>query len=589
MIHLSYIYKLWLTIAKENKNITTSEVLLASKRLVQRYSDDEIQTSIEEYAKMVDTISNDDAILYINSLESTKKYKILLDLFMIVTLQGVNNQDVQLLFQNYQLDTNAMTMLGLNAKSMDVLKDIYKKVSSEFLYETLFLILDGSYESANILLNKHESKLKFISFNKNSEVSLHKTFELFDVNFVVMKIDDEYVLLNAESKDLQMFTYDNKKNLSLKERAKLFNQSSYEFDTHLIRNHSIHHLDETSMIIVSNSEESIYVDLEVVSDFFEPARTKDCLILKNTSELIDDVKPKIDKNHIYKLSAKNLFTGYGKYKVINKDVNFEINERELIAIMGPSGAGKSTLIKTLINQSRVLKGELRVNDELISEKFFHRIGYVPQDDVLIKELSVYDNLYYYYRLHFGREKSDSEIDILISGLLRDLGILEIKNSPVFSKGKFTISGGQRKRLNIALELMKDVDLILMDEPTSGLSSQDSENIINELKRICATGKIIIIIIHQPSSSMYQKLDQVVLLNEDGKNIYTDTAMEVLRVFKLIKDEEVYFLDNQDNYDDVRCPTCQKTDPELLLEVQVNEKSKFWNLFSYLDSFTDKKL
>jgi len=564
----------------------SSEVLLASKRLVQRYSDDEIENSIEEYSKIVDTVSVEEAIEYVNSLDSIKKYKILLDLFMIVTLQGINNQDVQLLFQNYQLDTNSMTLLGLNSKSMNLLKDIYKKLSSEFLYNALFLLLDERYEKANNILKRHEESIKIISLNRSSTFNSKNIFQSYKLNAVLMLIEDEYVLINIDSADLQILTYENNNNLSIVEISKDFLQMPHKFEKHLIRKHSIHHLDEATILHIQNKDETIYIDFKMVNSLFNSTTSDEFFKLTQENDTLRN-RAKLDKNHIYKLRAENLYTGYGKSTIINKDVNFEIHEHELIAIMGPSGAGKSTLIKTLINQSKVLKGRLHVNNEPISKKFFQRIGYVPQDDVLIKELSVYDNLYYYYRLHYGNIKTEQEVDTLISGLLRDLGILEIKNNPVFKKGKYTISGGQRKRLNIALELMKDVDLILMDEPTSGLSSQDSENIINELKRICATGKIIMIIIHQPSSSMYQKFDQVILLNEEGKNIYTDSAMQMLRVFKLIKDEEVYFLEDQENYDDVRCPTCQKTNPELLLQVQVNEKTKFWNLFSYLDRFTGK--
>ena len=197
-------------------------------------------------------------------------------------------------------------------------------------------------------------------------------------------------------------------------------------------------------------------------------------------------------------------------------------------------------------------------------------------------------MYYYYRLHFGSKESDEVIEKIINEQLRNLGIFEIKNSPVYEKGEYQISGGQCKRLNIAMELIKDVDLILIEEPTSGLSSVDSEKIIQLLKKITNSGKIVITIIHQPSSSMYQTFDQVILFNEDGYNIYTDKAMEVLRIFKLIKEEEIYLFDDKDDYEDVKCPACHKTDPEILLEVHGYEKSKFWNLFAYLKFFVDKK-
>jgi ABC-type multidrug transport system ATPase subunit len=275
-----------------------------------------------------------------------------------------------------------------------------------------------------------------------------------------------------------------------------------------------------------------------------------------------------------------LFAGYSKRRSIVKNVNFNIAEGELVAIMGPSGSGKTTLLRTLVQQAKQLQGELLINNEKLSKKYFHRMGYVPQDDVLIKDLSVYDNMYYYYRLHFGKKESDKTVDKLISKQLRNLGIIDIKHNTIFENGKYTISGGQRKRLNIALELLKDVDLILVDEPTSGLSSLDSENIIEELKQITRLNKIIIINIHQPSASMYKQFDQVIVFNEDGNNIYTNKASEVLKIFKLVKTEDAYMF-NEIKED------LEGGDPELLLEIQADEKSNFWNLFSYLNNFTEK--
>ena len=144
-------------------------------------------------------------------------------------------------------------------------------------------------------------------------------------------------------------------------------------------------------------------------------------------------------------------------------------------------------------------------------------------------------------------------------------------------------------MNIALELIKDADLILMDEPTSGLSSLDSEKIIKELKQITKLNKTVIINIHQPSTAMYRQFDQVIVFNEEGNNIYTNKSIEVLKIFKLVKTEDAYMFNDKDeeDKDDLECMKCEKSDPELLLEIQADEKSNFWNLFSYLNNFTEK--
>lgn len=256
--------------------------------------------------------------------------------------------------------------------------------------------------------------------------------------------------------------------------------------------------------------------------------------------------------------------------------------------MGPSGAGKSTLMKALIGDAFVLSGELKINcNDKILKKVMNKIGYVPQDDVLIDELSVYDNLYYNYRLHFGDDEPSDLVERKIHTHLRKLGIYSIKNSKIYKNGKYQISGGQRKRVNIAMELIKDVELLLIDEPTSGLSSVDSEKIIDLLKDIVNDGKIIITVIHQPSSSMYQKFNQVILFNQAGHNIYSENSMDALRMFKLINDEKIYNIDDIHDYADVKCPACHATNPELLLEVQDHEKNDFWNLITYVKYFMAK--
>ncbi len=600
---LNYIFKLWLTIAQKNNSVTMGEILLASKRLVEEYDGEDVKRSIREYETLKQSVSIQQAIEQVNALELAEKYKILIDLFMIVTLHSVNNQDIQALFQSHQFEMDAMTMLGLNDESMDFLKDIYRQCDALFLYEAMFKILDYNYTEAEQILRENQDVIEFIYLNNERISDSNTSTEMFDVKFSIMKIEQSFILINSESSDLSLYEYSNpspNENMheSIQVLVRMFKEERELFDTKVVRNHSAYSLKNKTLLRIKNRDKELFIDESMLYCLFErhtEKRVESCLYEDNSFSLKtaadeEDFEVKCeDSGRIQKLGAEELFCGYTPHQAINKNINFEISKGELVAIMGPSGAGKSTLMKTLVGQANIVSGELKVNCHYkLSKKYYSKIGYVPQDDVLIKELSVYENMYYYYRLHFGSAQSDAVIEKIITDQLRNLGILEIKSRRVFEKGKFQISGGQRKRLNIALELIKDVDLILIDEPTSGLSSLDSEKIIQQLKTITDDGKIIITVIHQPSSSMYQNFDQVILFNEDGFNIYTDKAMEVLRIFKLIKEEQIYFFDDKLDYEDVKCPSCQKADPEILLEVQEYEKSKFWNLFAYLKFFIEKK-
>lgn len=570
MNNLAYIYKLWLSIAKTSGMLTTSDVLLAAKRLVEGYNDEDITESIDEFEKFAKDISLDETLEYIQKLKLSKKYNILINLFMVIMLKNINQDRVE-------------------KKQIQALKDIYSRLNFPYLYDLLYLLMNRKYAKAHKLLNDKKLNINFICFDQNVQSEINKSFEQFQVRFIVLKINNFFMLLNSHSHDLGIYSYNNgSKELSLIEKCKEFKINPYFFSKHSIRDHSIYYIDKHSFIKISNSKEIICMDEFVLKELFSLNNDKNFLVSDVVSDTIESYQCSIVKNHIYNIQAKDLNIGYSRWRTIDRNVNFNIHEGDLVAIMGPSGSGKTTLLRAFVKQAKILKGELLINNEKISEKFFRRIGYVPQDDVLIKDLSVYDNMYYYYRLHFGNEKSDDEINGLISQQLRNLGIYDIKHSPVSRNGKYMISGGQRKRLNIALELLKDVDLILMDEPTSGLSSLDSEKITKELKKIALLNKIVIINIHQPSTAMYKRFDQVIVFNEFGNNIYTNKSSEVLKIFKLVKTEDTYLFNSDGDEDEFECMKCDKSDPELLLEIQADEKSNFWNLFSYLNNFTDKK-
>lgn len=185
---------------------------------------------------------------------------------------------------------------------------------------------------------------------------------------------------------------------------------------------------------------------------------------------------------------------------------------KLIGIMGGSGAGKSTLLNVLNGIEIPSGGSVTINGKNIHtqrEDIQGVIGHVSQDDLLIEELSVYENLFYNAKLCFGN-LSDEEISKKCHQLLASIGLAKTKLK-VGSPLEKTISGGQRKRLNISLELIREPSVLFVDEPTSGLSSRDSENIMDLLKELALKGKLIFVVIHQPSSEIYKMFDKLMIL------------------------------------------------------------------------------
>ena len=245
------------------------------------------------------------------------------------------------------------------------------------------------------------------------------------------------------------------------------------------------------------------------------------------------------------------------------NLNFTLHSGELLAIMGGSGTGKTTLLSILNGSLIPQEGHITINGHDISEqRAKDLIGFVPQDDLLIEELTVYQNLYYTAKLCFA-SLSEEEIDRRVMKILKDLGLDATKDLKVGSAINKYISGGQRKRLNIALELIREPAVLFLDEPTSGLSSADTEKVINLLKEQTYKGKLVVVNIHQPSSDVYKLFDRLWLLDKGGYPVFDGNPIDAITYFK-----------SAANYADAEtsaCPTCGNVNPEIVLNI-IDEKA-----------------
>ncbi len=240
--------------------------------------------------------------------------------------------------------------------------------------------------------------------------------------------------------------------------------------------------------------------------------------------------------------------------------SFDLTGGMLVGVMGVSGAGKSTLLSILNGQIQPDSGQLLINGRDLSvesDKMEGVMGFVPQDDLLFEELSVFDNLYFSASLCLSdipAEKRKARVD----RLLEELNQKEIRDLKVGSPLDKTISGGQRKRLNIALELIREPSILLMDEPTSGLSSSDSEKVMALLKTQAAKGKLVIVVIHQPSSRIFRLFDRLWLLDKGGRPIFDGNPLEAIVHFR----SQIY----QAGMDEYSCPSCGHVNPEQIFEI-----------------------
>ncbi len=241
-------------------------------------------------------------------------------------------------------------------------------------------------------------------------------------------------------------------------------------------------------------------------------------------------------------------------------MGFSEESGKLIGIMGASGAGKSTLLNVLNGSSAPTSGEVLVNGINIhteKDQIEGLIGHVSQDDLLIEELTVYQNLYYNAKLCFDNY-TEQELQETVLEVLENLGLYEIRDIEVGSPLNKKISGGQRKRLNIALELIREPAVLFLDEPTSGLSSRDSENILDLLKELTLKGKLVFVVIHQPSSDIFKMFDKLLILDTGGYLIYNGDPIDSIIYFKSSIQHA--------NWSESECHCCGNVNPEQIFNI-----------------------
>lgn len=252
-----------------------------------------------------------------------------------------------------------------------------------------------------------------------------------------------------------------------------------------------------------------------------------------------------------------------------KEFSFSEDSGRLVGIMGGSGTGKSTLMNILNGKLDYDSGRIHINGFPLEQASKEGvIGYVPQDDLLFEELTVYQNLYFNAKTCFS-DFSDSLIEKTVNKVLDDLDLEETKDLKVGNPLNKTISGGQRKRLNIALELMREPSILFVDEPTSGLSSMDSEKMMRLLKDLSGKGKLVVAIIHQPSSEIFKLFDSLWILDKGGYPIYNGNPIDAVVYFKSMNAHV--------NAAESECPRCGNVIPEQILQIieakEINDEGR----------------
>jgi len=204
---------------------------------------------------------------------------------------------------------------------------------------------------------------------------------------------------------------------------------------------------------------------------------------------------------------------------------------ELLAMLGPSGSGKTTLLTALAGRlPGKVSGTITYNGQAFSSSMKRRTGFVTQDDVLYPHLTVLETLTYAALLRLPKKLTREEKIEQAELIIMELGLTRCRNSVVGGPLFRGISGGERKRVSIGLEMLVNPSLLLLDEPTSGLDSTTAQRIVATLRGLARGGRTVVTTIHQPSSRLYRMFDKVVVLSE-GCPIYSGQAGRVMEYFE----------------------------------------------------------
>ncbi|HSU86256.1 MAG TPA: ATP-binding cassette domain-containing protein, partial [Chthoniobacterales bacterium] len=268
-----------------------------------------------------------------------------------------------------------------------------------------------------------------------------------------------------------------------------------------------------------------------------------------------------ERNIIRSLEVVDVNHRFGNSEIGLEGISFSLNRGELVCVMGASGSGKSTLLRVVGGQQQPTRGEILLNGQSLYENLDalkRYVSYIPQDDAFDEHLTIGENLQFAAAIrspHLSRRDRTRRLE----GKLIELGLSERRDSIVGSPVKKTLSGGERKRLNIGLDMIGSADVYLFDEPTSGLSSKDSEHVI-EIIRGMAHNKIIVVTIHQPSSKIFQMFHKAILLDKGGRLVFFGTPSDMLRYFAEAEHQHQFGADLG------ACPSCWTTRPEFIFDV-----------------------
>ena len=510
---LKALMQLFAIIAKQDGGVEINEIEFVKKFLKSQLNDEMVQEYLALFYKYAGINDIDEYLIELETehekkqqLTSVKDSVRILGICKKINKKLTQKQKVVVLVRLFELVNADRKFTEQRMAIINTVAEVFNISTEEFKSTETFVVSEKNEEldlTSILIINDHECNSEHCKFIISEE------------------LDGDIIILQIKSVDLYFLRYTGNQDIFLNGLG--------------VNNRSIYLFASGSTIKLSKGKPIYYSD--VVSRY-----------------LADYTSSRVSYN------VNDLEFRFPNGAIGLRNINIYEQHGRLIGIMGASGAGKTTLLNVFTGNEVPSSGSVLINGiNLHTERneIEGVIGYIPQDDLLIEELTVYENLYYNAKLCF-KGKTEDEINALVVKTLSNLGLLERKDLKVGSPLNKTISGGQRKRLNIALELIREPSILFVDEPTSGLSSRDSENVMDLLSELTLKGKLIFVVIHQPSSDIYKMFDKMIILDTGGYLIYYGNPVEAVSYFKR--------LDAQINSDVGECTTCGNVNPELIFNI-----------------------
>jgi len=281
-----------------------------------------------------------------------------------------------------------------------------------------------------------------------------------------------------------------------------------------------------------------------------------------------------------KSNSKSPFKGKRNVKQILFPQSAHVAPGQIMAIMGPSGCGKTSLLNIISQRVKKYEGEVRVNGKIAGKNLGGLMAFVQQDDVLIGNLTVSETLRYAAHLRLPSKMTRKEKRDRVDDVVKELNLTSCKDTLVGQPGiKKGISGGERKRLAIAVELLTRPSVLFLDEPSTGLDASAALHLMHLLRKVAQKGRTIVLTIHQPRSNIFQLFDRLLLLVK-GKLVYFGEAQDAVPYFAKLGYEMPPNYNPADYLLDLLSVT--SSDEELSQEVIEQDEKRVQNI---IDSYT----